>query len=158
VFAAAGVAGAAPTPEQPDPALTMALPCETISTQGGASRAAKDIVHVANVCGFVGTDIELQSRKDAAGKVHDYAFLGTMGAGPRIFDVTDPAHPTAAGGYIDSGWENDIQVRGNLVVATFDGVNGEDSSASTVRHRPDAGRVERQRALAAPRRPLLAQR
>ena len=102
-----------------------------VSTQGGVSRAARGIVHVANVCGFVGTDVELQSRKDAAGKVHDYAFVGTMGAGPRIFDVTDAAHPTFAGGYADSGWENDMQVRGNTMVATFDGVNGEDSNAST---------------------------
>ena len=32
---------------------------------------------------------------------------------------------------LDSGWENDVQVRGNTMVATFDGVNGEDSNAST---------------------------
>jgi hypothetical protein len=114
-----------------DPARNIALPCEAVSTQGGASRAARDIVYVANVCGIVGTDVELQSRKDATGRVHDYAFLGTMGAGPRIFDVTDPVHPRSAGGYADSGWENDIQVRGNLMLATFDGVNGEDSSASS---------------------------
>jgi WD40 repeat protein len=114
-----------------DPARNIAIPCEAVSTQGGVSRAAKDIVHLANVCGFVGTDVELQSRKDATGKVHDYAFVGTMGAGTRIFDVTDPAHPSFAGGYTDSGWENDVQLRGDLLVATFDGVNGEDSSAST---------------------------
>ena len=133
VITTAAVAGSAPAiaPEETDPAWNTALPCESVSTQGGVSRAAKGIVHVANVCGFVGTDVELQSRKDAAGKAHDYAFLGTMGAGPRIFDVTDPAHPTPAGAFLDSGWENDIQVRGNLMVATFDGVNGEDSSAST---------------------------
>jgi hypothetical protein len=133
IFGAGLLAGAAPAlaPEETDPARSMSLPCELVSTQGGVSRAAKGIVHQANVCGFVGTDVELQSRKDAGGRVHDYAFVGTMGAGPRIFDVTDPAHPSAAGGYLDSGWENDIQVRGNLVVATFDGVNGEDSSAST---------------------------
>ena len=114
-----------------DQARNLPLPCEAVSTQGGISRASKGIVHLANVCGFVGTDVELQSRKDATGEVHDFAFVGTMGAGPRIFDVTDPAHPTFAGGYADSGWENDIQVRGNTVVATFDGVNGEDSNAST---------------------------
>ena len=114
-----------------DQARNLALPCEAVSTQGGISRASRGIVHLANVCGFVGTDVELQSRKDAVGKVHDYAFVGTMGAGPRIFDVTDPAHPRFAGGYADSGWENDIQVRGNTLVSTFDGVNGEDSSAST---------------------------
>ncbi len=121
----------ASSPDTVDQVRSIALPCEAVSTQGGISRAAKGIVHLANVCGFVGTDVELQSRKDAAGKVHDYAFVGTMGAGPRIFDVTDPVHPSAAGGYLDSGWENDVQVRGNTMVATFDGVNGEDSNAST---------------------------
>jgi len=119
------------SPDAVDAARNTALPCEAVSTQGGISRAAKGIVHLTNVCGFVGTDVELQSRKDATGKVHDYAFVGTMGAGPRIFDVTDPAHPSFAGGYADSGWENDVQVRGNTMVATFDGVNGEDSNAST---------------------------
>ena len=34
---------------------------------------------------------EARKRKAADGKVHDYAFVGTMGAGTRIFDVTDPA-------------------------------------------------------------------
>jgi hypothetical protein len=133
VLAAALVAGSAPAtaPDETDPARNLALPCETVSTQGGVSRSAKGIVHVANTCGLVGTDVELQSRKDLAGKIHDYAFVGTMGGGPRIFDVTDPVRPSAAGGYVDSGWENDVQVRGNVLVATFDGVNGEDSSAST---------------------------
>jgi len=134
-LAAAGVVlvtgAAAGVGDQTDPARNSALPCESVSTQGGVSRTAHDIVHVANVCGFVGTDVELQSRKDVAGRVHDYAFVGTMGGGPRIFDVTDPAHPSRAGGYVDPGWENDVQVRGNLMLATFDGVNGEDSSAST---------------------------
>jgi hypothetical protein len=54
-----------------------------------------------------------------------------MGAGFRIFDVTDPANPKPAGGYVDTGWQNDVQVRGDVVVATFDGLAGEDSSAST---------------------------
>ena len=119
------------SPDTVDQARNLALPCELVSTGGSVSRAAKGIVHLANVCGFVGTDVELQSRKDAAGNVHDYAFVGTMGAGPRIYDVTDPRHPTYAGGYLDSGWENDVQVRGNTMVATFDGVSGEDSNAST---------------------------
>jgi hypothetical protein len=114
-----------------DPARNTALPCEAVSTPGLVPRAAKSLEHLANVCGIVGTDVELQSRRDLAGKVHDYAFVGTMGAGFRILDVTDPAHPRHAGGYVDSGWENDVQVRGDTVVATFDGVNGEDSSGST---------------------------
>src|SRR3954468_16624551 len=97
------------SPDTVDQARNLALPCELVSTQGGVSRAARGIVHLANVCGFVGTDVKLQSRKDASGKVHDYAFVGTMGAGPRIYDVSDAAQPTFAGGYADSGWENDMQ-------------------------------------------------
>jgi hypothetical protein len=54
-----------------DSARNTALPCEAVSTEGGASRAAKDIVHLANACGFVGTDVELQSRKDARGNVQE---------------------------------------------------------------------------------------
>jgi hypothetical protein len=114
-----------------DPVRNLALPCENVSTPGLVARTNKDIFHVANVCGFVGTDMELQSRKDLSGRVHDYAFVGTMGAGFRIYDVTEPTMPVRAGGYLDSGWQNDVQVAGDIVVSTFDGVSGEDSSAST---------------------------
>ncbi|HVL53635.1 MAG TPA: post-COAP-1 domain-containing protein [Vitreimonas sp.] len=115
------VMGPAAADEEPlDPAFNVALPCEAISTPGLVPRSAKNLAHVANVCGFVGTDIEFQSRKDAAGVVHDYAFVGTLGGGTRIFDITDPAHPTAAGGYLDPGWQNDVQVRGDLLVIGFD--------------------------------------
>jgi len=86
-----------------DPAHNVPIPCELVSTPGMAPRSAKNIVHVANVCGFVGTDVEFQSRRDANGAVHDYAFVGTMGAGMRIFDITDPAHPTFVGAYLDPG-------------------------------------------------------
>jgi hypothetical protein len=103
-----------------DPAHNVALPCEAISTPGLIPRSAHNIAHVANVCGFVGTDIEFQSRTDAQGKVRDYAFVGTMGAGTRIFDITDPAHPTIAGGYLDPGWQNDVHVRGDTLVVAFD--------------------------------------
>ena len=131
-------------PDATDPARNQALPCEAVSTPGLVARTSKDITHVANVCGLVGTDVELQSRRDTAGKVHDYAFVGTMGDGPRIFDVSDPTQPKRAGGYLDSGWENDIQVGGDVMVSTYDGVNGEDSSASTclkTRYRTRTGRA-----------------
>ena len=85
-------------------------------------RSAKNIAHLANVCGFVGTDVEFQSRTANDG-VHDYAFVGTMGAGLRIFDITDPAHPFSAGAYTDPGWQNDVQVRGNLAVVGFDPIS-----------------------------------
>jgi hypothetical protein len=114
-----GIAGA--QAEAPlDPAHNVALPCEAVATPGLVPRSAKNISHVANVCGFVGTDIEFQSRTDAAGNVHDYAFVGTMGAGTRIFDITDPAHPFIAGGYADPGWQNDVHVRGDTLVLAFD--------------------------------------
>jgi hypothetical protein len=117
---AIGVAAAVGEGSPLDPAHNLALPCEFLSTPGAVPRSAHDLVHVANVCGFVGTDMEFQSRTDAAGKVHDYAFVGTMGAGTRIFDVTDPAHPTLAGGYVDPGWQNDVHVRGDTLVVAFD--------------------------------------
>lgn len=123
--------GSGATTDETDPARNVPLPCENVPSPGSPGRAARNIVHLANVCGLVGTDVEFQSRKDLSGKAHDYAFVGTMGAGIRVFDVTDPVHPVRAGGYVDAGWENDIQVRGNIAVATFDGVAGEDSTAST---------------------------
>jgi len=104
-----------------DPAHNVALPCEVLSTPGTVPRSAKNIAHLANVCGFVGTDVEFQSRTANDG-VHDYAFVGTMGAGMRIFDITDPAHPFVAGEYTDPGWENDVQVRGDIAVLAFDPV------------------------------------
>ena len=106
--------------DQLDPARNLALPCELVSTPGQPPRSARNIVHVANVCGFVGTDIEFQSRKDAQGATRHYAFVGTMGAGTRIFEITDPAHPRPAGGYADPGWQNDVHVRGDLLVVGFD--------------------------------------
>jgi hypothetical protein len=112
-----------------DPAHNVALPCEALSTPGAVPRSAKNIAHLANVCGFVGTDTEFQSRTATDG-VHDYAFIGTMGAGLRIFDITDPAHPQSAGGYTDPGWENDIQVRGDLAVIGFDPIGGANPSSS----------------------------
>ena len=115
---AVGVAWAQ-TADPLDPAHNLALPCSSVDTPGLVPRTAKNIVHVANVCGFVGTDVEFQSRTASDG-VHDYAFVGTMGEGLKIFDVTDPANPRPAGQYTDPGWQNDVQVRGNLAVVGFD--------------------------------------
>jgi hypothetical protein len=112
-----------------DPARNVALPCEALSAPGAVPRSAKNIAHLANVCGFVGTDVEFQSRTANDG-VHDYAFLGTMGGGLRILDITDPAHPHSAGAYTDAGWQNDVQVRGDLAVVGFDPVAGVNPSTS----------------------------
>ena len=81
-----------------DPARNLPLPCEAVSTPGLVPRSAKNIAHIANVCGFVGTDIEFQSRMASDG-LHDYAFVGSMGSGLQIFDITDPARPMEAGGF-----------------------------------------------------------
>ena len=128
VLALGGViAGAyAVTSDPLDPVRNVALPCEAVSTPGLVPRSAKNIAHVANVCGFVGTDIEFQSRRAADGTVHDYAFVGSMGGGTRIFDVTDPAHPVEAGRYTDPGYQNDVAVSGDWLVLGFDslGVSG----------------------------------
>jgi hypothetical protein len=133
VFASAVGVAWAQSEDPLDPAHNVALPCENVSTPGLVPRSAKNIAHVANVCGFVGTDVEFQSRTANDG-VHDYAFLGTMGAGLRIFDVTDPAHPQPAGAYTDPGWQNDVQVRGNLAVVGFDPVGGVNPSSSVCLH------------------------
>ena len=122
-----------PDDDATDPGRNTPLPCEAFSTPGltPEGRSNRRLFHLANVCGIVGTDVEFQSRRDVNGKVHDYAFVGTMGAGFRIFDVTNPADPVRAGGFVDSGWQNDVQVRGNTVVSTFDGIVGEGSTIST---------------------------
>lgn len=106
-----------------DPARGVPLPCEAVSLPGLIPRSAMNLQHVANVCGIVGTDIEFQSRLDADGRVRDYAFLGTMGFGLRIFDISDPQHPVQVGGYADPGWQNDVQVRGDLAVISVDPIH-----------------------------------
>ena len=117
-----------------DPVHNLSLPCSDVSTPGLVPRSARNIAHVANVCGFVGTDVEFQSRSAADG-VHDYAFLGTMGEGLTIFDITDPTRPRPAGQYTDPGWQNDVQVRGDLVAIGFDPLtSGIDPSASVCLH------------------------
>jgi hypothetical protein len=134
---AAVVVGAEPL----DPVRNVALPCEAVSTPGLVPRSAKNLAHVANVCGFVGTDIEFQSRRAADGSVHDYAFVGTMGGGTRIFDITDPAHPTTAGRYTDPGYQNDVSVRGDLLVLGFDslGLSGATSSCLQAKGSTEGG-------------------
>jgi hypothetical protein len=129
--------------EQLDPARSIFVPCELVSTPGQPPRSAKNIVHVANVCGFVGTDMEFQSRKDATGKTRDYAFVGTMGAGTRIFEITDPAHPRAAGGYADPGWQNDVHVRGDLLVLGFDWLVVGANVSTCLKEKNASGSVQR---------------
>jgi hypothetical protein len=134
--AGGAIAGArALTGDPLDPVRNVALPCEAVSTPGLVPRAAKNIAHVANVCGFVGTDIEFQSRRAADGTVHDYAFVGSMGGGTRIFDITDPAHPVAAGRYTDPGYQNDVQVSGDVLVLGFDSLGASGATSDCLRRK-----------------------
>jgi uncharacterized repeat protein (TIGR01451 family) len=118
-----------------DPARPAPLPCEFVQGPGNVSRLARNLTHVANVCGFVGTDVEFQSRlRDTpnptdgnAQELRDYVFVGTMGAGLRIYDITnitdtDPLTVSInfAGAYFDPGWQGDIQVWGNTASIAFD--------------------------------------
>ena len=136
VAAGGAIAGAkALTGDPLDPVRNVALPCEAVSTPGLVPRSAKNIAHVANVCGFVGTDIEFQSRRAADGTVHDYAFVGSMGGGTRIFDVTDPAHPVAAGRYTDPGYQNDVQVSGDVLVLGFDSLGASGATSACLRQK-----------------------
>jgi uncharacterized repeat protein (TIGR01451 family) len=131
--------GSTPAQEPPgddlDPARPAPLPCEFVQGPGNVSRAARNLTHVANVCGFVATDVEFQSRlRDTpnptdgnAQELRDYVFVGTMGAGLRIYDVTNitDGSPTTvsitfAGAYFDPGWQGDVQVWGNTASIAFD--------------------------------------
>jgi uncharacterized repeat protein (TIGR01451 family) len=119
-----------------DPVRNLPLPCEDglpAMPDGNPfpARAAERLVHLANRCGIVGTDVEFQSRRDANGKIRDYAFLGTIGGGLRIFDITNPLRPRAAGRSLTPGYQNDVQVMGNLAVLSYDGVSGLPVTTST---------------------------
>ncbi len=116
-----------------DPIRNVPLLCEELNGPGSPlpARSAKRLVHVANRCGIVGTDVEFQSRRDVNGKLRDYAFVGTIGGGLRIFDITNPMRPRAAGRNFTTGYQNDVQVRGNIAVLSYDGVSGLPVTAST---------------------------
>jgi hypothetical protein len=64
---------------------------------------------------LVGTDIEFQER---GGRT--YAFVASMGVGFKIFDVTDGEHPALVGAHLSPGYQNDIQVQGNLAILSSD--------------------------------------
>lgn len=114
-----------------DPIRELPFPCDDLEPALGLpARAEENLVHVANKCGLVGTDIEFQSRRAADGTLHDYAFVGSAGNGLRIFDITDPTNITSAGRYNVVGYQNDVQVRRNLAILTFDGLSGEGSNTS----------------------------
>ena len=102
-------------PTQTDPARNIALPCEAVgSAAAQVPRAAKNFIHVGNACEFVATDVEFQSRKTADGTSTTTPLQARWA---RVSgSSTSPTRRTVVGvgGYTDPGWENDIQVRGNV--------------------------------------------
>ena len=95
---------------------------------GAPGRSARGgIEHLAYYCGIVGTDMEFQSRRDATGRVHDFAFAGTVGDGFDIYDVTDPRNPTLAGETKVRGYQNDPAVRGDIAFQGYDGAVGDET-------------------------------
>lgn len=132
-FAHGDVPGTAPlgVEEELDPIRNAPFPCDELEPALSLpARAEENLVHIANKCGLVGTDIEFQSRRVADGSIHDYAFVGSMGSGLRIFDVTDPTTIVGAGRYNVVGYQNEVQVSGNRALVTFDGLSGEPSNTS----------------------------
>lgn len=103
-----------------DPQRNTPLPCEVFLSGPQPPRSFDNMIHLAQRCGIVGTDIEFQSRKAGDGTVHDYAFVGTMGFGMRIYDITEPATPIWVGGFAQQAYQNDVQVRGNIAITTVD--------------------------------------
>lgn len=63
----------------------------------------------------VGTDMEFLERDGRR-----YSLVASMGTGFRIFDITDQAHPTLVGVHLSPGYQNDIQVQGNLAILSTD--------------------------------------
>ena len=110
VVAAGGVIAGAKgiTGEPLDPVRNVALPCEAVSHAGPRAafseepRPRRQRVRLRRH----GHRVPVAAGPPTA--CHDYAFVGTMGGGTRIFDITDPAHPTTAGRYTDPGYQNDV--------------------------------------------------
>jgi uncharacterized repeat protein (TIGR01451 family) len=108
-----------------DPIRNIPLSCESIGSPGQVTTRSErnNLVHIANRCGLVGTDIEFQSRRDAEGNLHDYAFVGTIGGGLQIYDIThplQPGYPLHVGTFNDTAYQGDVQVRGNRATITVD--------------------------------------
>ena len=93
-------------------------------TPGRAQDDQDTIRHLAYICGVVGTDVEFQSRRDARGEVHDFAFAATVGDGLRVYDVTDPQRPKVVGRTNATGYQNDVQLSGDVAFLAYEGLAG----------------------------------
>lgn len=81
----------------------------------------KDFHHWSYFPGAAGTDIEFLERDNRT-----YAFAASIGEGFKIFDITDRAHPSLVATYASPGYQNDIQVEGNIAILSSDEPRGLD--------------------------------
>ncbi|HVF04780.1 MAG TPA: hypothetical protein VNA20_08070 [Frankiaceae bacterium] len=84
-----------------------------------ATGVGKDLVPVANISYRNGSDLEF-----ATVNGRDYAIAPAMGSGLRVIDITTPTAPTVTGFLGCNTSQNDVQVRGDLVLMGVDGASG----------------------------------
>lgn len=106
-------------------ACEAVLACERAAQMGPAEPAVshealspevgENMVFHGQIPGLVGTDIEFQRRGTTT-----LAFVAAMGEGFKVLDISDPAHPVLVGAYASPGWQNDIQLQGNLAILAND--------------------------------------
>ena len=73
-----------------DPARNVALPCESTPIPIEVDRSRYGITHVANVCGFVGTD-DVPALKRALGLPDEFEPIGVMPVGIAVPDKRSPS-------------------------------------------------------------------
>src|SRR3712207_1981088 len=92
-----------------------------------AQGVGKDMVPVAHIPYASGTDIEFATIKG-----HDYAIAPSQGSkgGVRIINIDNPEKPKVTGFFSCPVSQNDVQVRGTMVLLGIDGgASGDDSDA-----------------------------
>ena len=82
-----------------------------------AQGVGKDLVPVANIPYTEGTDLEF-----ATVNGRDYAIAPAQGSGLRVIDITNPESPVVTGFLGCRTSQNDVQVRGSLVLLGVDGL------------------------------------
>jgi len=104
------------------PVASTAAPVSLSLAQG----VGKDMVPVANIPYTNGTDLEF-----ATVNGHDYAIAPAMGSGLRVINIDNPEAPVVTGFLGCNGSQNDVQVRGNLVLMGMDGSASSSSQCFT---------------------------
>ena len=107
---------------------TAAAPAAPLALAQGTGR---DMVPIANIPYTNGTDLEF-----ATVNGHDYAIAPAQGSGLRVINIDNPASPVVTGFLGCNGSQNDVQVRGSLVLLGMDGQASSGSQCFTQLGRP----------------------